>query len=164
MDIDFGEDQPKGWSITDDGVMGGLSEGNAFYTDTSLVFYGDVSLDNNGGFSSLNSEYGNYDLSAYDAVQIRYRSKGVQKAFRFNVHYEWWKPSYRSVIPETDGEWSVLDIALNDFKEYRRGYPTGNVLENNEKSNVKRMGFITGEKKAGPFTFEIDYIRFTKGI
>ena len=54
--IDFGKKKDgRNWQVVNDGVMGGLSEGEAQLTDDSVVFKGNVSLDNNGGFSSLRS-------------------------------------------------------------------------------------------------------------
>ncbi len=39
------------WRIIDDGVMGGISSGNfKIDSDGNGVFYGTVSLENNGGF------------------------------------------------------------------------------------------------------------------
>jgi len=54
------------WGVTDDNVMGGVSQGsvevmdvasNASREEQVLVFSGEVSFDNNGGFSSASSHY-----------------------------------------------------------------------------------------------------------
>ena len=43
-----------GWIIVDDNVMGGRSEGNISVNDKGYgIFEGEVSLENNGGFSSM---------------------------------------------------------------------------------------------------------------
>ena len=41
------------WSIVNDDVMGGVSQGSAQAVDDVLLFKGDISLENNGGFSSV---------------------------------------------------------------------------------------------------------------
>merc|ERR1711893_216078 len=41
------------WSIINDDVMGGVSQGSAQAVDDVLLFKGDISLENNGGFSSV---------------------------------------------------------------------------------------------------------------
>jgi len=62
--IDFGKEK-KGryWNVVNDGVMGGLSKGSKKITKNSLLFMGEVSLDNNGGFSSLRKSFSEVDIS-----------------------------------------------------------------------------------------------------
>lgn len=45
----------EGWSVINDTVMGGVSTGQIAVTDGDLVFTGELSLDNNGGFASVRS-------------------------------------------------------------------------------------------------------------
>ena len=48
--VDFGKNKDgKEWRVVNDGVMGGLSRGSLALTDNSILFKGEVSLDNNGG-------------------------------------------------------------------------------------------------------------------
>ena len=61
------EPQITAWQVVDDGVMGGLSKGN-FKSDKkkgNLIFAGNLSLENNGGFSSIRSNPLLIDLSAF---------------------------------------------------------------------------------------------------
>lgn len=44
-----------GWRVTNDTVMGGVSNGELTWTDGALVFTGQLSLANNGGFASIRS-------------------------------------------------------------------------------------------------------------
>jgi hypothetical protein len=54
--FDFGSGTPAdGWGVVNDTVMGGVSSGQLALTDGVLVFTGDLSLDNNGGFASIRS-------------------------------------------------------------------------------------------------------------
>lgn len=48
-----------GWYTQNDTVMGGVSKGTATWDAAQLVFAGDLSLDNNGGFTSLVSPIDN---------------------------------------------------------------------------------------------------------
>ena len=43
------------WSVVNDTVMGGVSSGRLAVADGMLVFTGELSLDNNGGFASVRS-------------------------------------------------------------------------------------------------------------
>lgn len=52
--FDFETSQSSdGWSVVNDTVMGGVSSGQVVLSDGSLIFSGELSLDNNGGFASL---------------------------------------------------------------------------------------------------------------
>ena len=52
--FDFAEPgSVEGWANVDDTVMGGVSASSATWEDGALVFGGFVSLDNNGGFTSV---------------------------------------------------------------------------------------------------------------
>jgi len=84
--IDFGKEK-KGryWNVVNDGVMGGLSKGGKKITKNSLLFMGEVSLDNNGGFSSLRRSFSEVDISNYNDIEIRYRSSGISFAFSLAV-------------------------------------------------------------------------------
>ena len=53
--VDFDEDSTlANWAVVNDGVMGGESQGK-FYIDTegNGIFEGTISLENNGGFASI---------------------------------------------------------------------------------------------------------------
>ena len=66
----------NGWQVEDDVVMGGRSRGS-FTRDKAghAVFRGEVSLDNNGGFSSVQCYFDPLDVSDYrNAVADFYSS------------------------------------------------------------------------------------------
>jgi NADH dehydrogenase [ubiquinone] 1 alpha subcomplex assembly factor 1 len=43
------------WNVVNDTVMGGVSSGELTWVDDAMVFTGELSLDNNGGFASVRS-------------------------------------------------------------------------------------------------------------
>ena len=53
-----------------------------------------------------------------------------------------------------------MTIQLADIEEYVVGRATGSYMDKESLAQTIRMGFITNEKRAGTFDFEIDYIRF----
>jgi Complex I intermediate-associated protein 30 (CIA30) len=54
--VDFPDaDSVAGWSVQNDTVMGGVSNSRTEWADGQMIFAGDLSLDNNGGFCSLRS-------------------------------------------------------------------------------------------------------------
>ncbi len=158
LKIDFGKDKSgSDWWVINDGVMGGLSEGNALLTDSSVKFEGYVSLANNGGFASMKSEWTNVDLSAMDTIEIRYKSSGIQLAMTLENHYNWWQPYCKFNLPSTSDTFSTIQFSLKDFDEYRVGRKTGVKISDQQLSEIVRIGFITNEKREGTFDFEVDY-------
>lgn len=159
--IDFGKEKDgRNWQVVNDGVMGGLSEGEALLTDNSILFKGTVSLDNNGGFSSLRSNFSRKELSNYKQVEIRYRSKGISLAMTLSVSRRWYIPNYKSNLASTQGTWKTITLTLNEFGKYYIGRAMNEKLNSDTLGEVIRLGFITDEKKYGDFEFEIDYIEF----
>ena len=160
-EFDFGiEKSGEEWNVMNDGVMGGLSEGVASLNENSLLLKGNISLANNGGFSSIRSPWGKKDLGAYDEVSIRYRSSGQVVAMSFEIYRRWWRPYYLLDLQPTDDEWKTVTLPLSSAKEISVVAPTGKSLTPEKLSKILRIGFMTHEKKASPFEFEVDYVRF----
>lgn len=160
--IDFGKQKDgRNWSVVNDGVMGGLSQGNAELTDNSILFKGRVSLDNNGGFSSLRSSFSRKQLLNYKQVTLRYRSKGISLAMTLSVSRRWYVPNYKTSLSSTNGEWKTITLPLKDFRKHYIGRPMNETIDEDALDEVIRFGFITDEKKYGDFEFEIDYMEFT---
>jgi hypothetical protein len=84
--FDFaGADAAKQWQTINDGVMGGVSEGKFQITDKkTLEFYGTLSLENNGGFTSVRSKAKKLGLKKGDALVARVRGDG--REYSMNLH------------------------------------------------------------------------------
>ncbi|MEM9364318.1 MAG: CIA30 family protein [Bacteroidota bacterium] len=159
--FDFGSKKDGiDWKPIDDGVMGGLSKGNVNLTENTLNFYGEVSLDNYGGFTSVKSPFGNYNLSGLKKVIVRYRTEGQSISISLENSEQFFRPYYKLLLPETDGEWKTLELNVSDFKQYNLGQVTETSITDEFLENVKRIGFITSKKSAGKFNIEVDYLNF----
>ncbi len=160
LTYDFGEGKDgKDWMIVNDGVMGGLSSGKVTFTETSLVFSGSVSLENNGGFTSFRAPYGRYNLEPFDKIEIRYRLTGLDCALSIDQNRRFWRPNYKMPIPTNDN-WRTLTVNLYELGEYQMGRKTGRQMSTDEARNSIRLGIITDSKEAGDFRLEVDYIKF----
>ncbi|HQV34897.1 MAG TPA: CIA30 family protein, partial [Flavobacterium sp.] len=74
---------PKDWRTIDDGVMGGLSQGKfSIDADGNGVFEGAVSLENNGGFSSVRYQSDKIKVTKVSKVRIRLKGDGKEYQFR----------------------------------------------------------------------------------
>jgi hypothetical protein len=159
MTFDFKKDMSPKWRVVNDGVMGGLSQGVLAYEKESVVFKGALSLENNGGFASFRSEPGNYDLSAYKTVTIKYRGYGGKFGLRFTTTDVYYMPYYKMLIEPTE-EWQTTTFNLRDFDQYSLLNKTGVKVSNEALSKVQRIGLIKSDKVEGKFEIEVDYIEF----
>lgn len=155
--IDFTESED--WYVLSDGVMGGLSKGRTVESKEGIVFFGSVSLANNGGFTSYRGPWQNYNFREYETVTIKYRSEGMRMAFVMETSQRFWVPNYKVNLENSD-DWLIQTFDLDDFKQYRLGNGTGKSLTQDSKDDIIRIGFITNEKRAGDFKFEVSSIDF----
>ena len=159
MNIDFNK-QTEGWQPIVDGVMGGKSEGKVTLKKGSLLFTGNISFQNNGGFSSLRNAYGSYDLSQYKEVEIKYRNSGQAFNMTLETSEYWFQPYFVTSLGGEENDWTTLRVPLNNFKKTQVGRSHTDNASEDDLSKVIRMGFINAGKKEGPFELEIDYIQF----
>lgn len=65
------------WRVVDDVVMGGESEGNFKLNENGNgVYFGEVSLENNGGFSSLRFRFNKKEISNYSKIILKIKGDG----------------------------------------------------------------------------------------
>lgn len=159
--IDFGDACGAcDWFVVVDGVMGGRSTGSLATQASSVVLSGTISLANRGGFSSIRTPYGRYDLSGFETVEIRYRSIGQSFAFTLNNFRRFYRPKFKHVLPVSNGEWRTAKLSLSDFKKVRLSQPLDESPSKEELAKIIRLGLISNDKQAGEFELEVDYIEF----
>ena len=119
--FDFADPEAiNGWQVEDDVVMGGVSRGS-FTRDKAghAVFRGEVSVDNNGGFSSVQCYFDPLDVSDYRNAVIRIKGDG--KDYRFIVESQKDARHYYVTEFTTSGEWQEIKIPLRKMYPMRRG-------------------------------------------
>jgi hypothetical protein len=143
------------WLVTDDSVMGGESSGTfKLNADGFGVFSGSVSLENNGGFSSVRYRFDKLKIKGYDKISIKLRGDGKRYQFRIKSN----SGDYYSYIStfSTSGEWQEIEIPIKDM------YPSfrGRKLDQPNFSNdyIEEIGFLIGNKKDEKFKLLIDKI------
>ena len=159
FNIDFGTHKDgSNWRIINDGVMGGVSVGEARLDENSLLFVGQLSFDNNGGFASLRSNRLNLDLRDAKFIEIKYCLEGINFAFMFEQFARFWEPYYSYPLETTNGEWVTKKVPVQNLKETRMSQYTGKTFDQNNTRSFFRIGFISDDKKEERFELEIDYI------
>ena len=112
------------WRIVDDGVMGGLSQGKREVgKDGILRFFGKLSLENNGGFSSLRTGNVKLDLGGAEGVMLRVKGDGRTYHLRFSTdaEYRGREMSFQAGFATTKGEWTEVKIPFGRFVGSWRG-------------------------------------------
>ena len=154
------EDTKLGWRIVDDGVMGGLSKGqHEIRKDGTLRFFGTLSLENNGGFSSLRSQTIKLDLSAASGIVLRVKGDGRTYQLRFSTdaEYRGGEVSFQSQFATKAGQWVEIKLPFESFVGSWRGTMLPDKKFN--PATIRRIGLLLGDKKPGPFELEVDWIR-----
>ncbi len=143
------------WYIVDDVVMGGRSEGTLIISDEgNAIFEGRVSLENNGGFSSV--RYRTEKISAEGYAAFMVRVKGDTRNYQFRVRS---RPNdYQSYIYEfeTSGEWQVIRIPFSKMYPVFRGMRLD--MPNYPGKQLQECSFLISNRKNEAFRLKIDRI------
>ena len=161
LNINFGKAQSGStWMVVNDGVMGGLSNSQAMLLENAILFEGEISLENNGGFASIRSGLTDIDLSKASNVTIKYRSTGQKVGLRLVKNDRFWLPYLKTYLPTTDWEWKTETLSMDEFSEYRLENKSERELASSDFKDIIRVGLIVSNKTEGPFKLEVDYIKF----
>lgn len=149
-----GEDKIIG-KITNDGVMGGLSKGNLKRNESgSITFSGNLSLENNGGFSLWRIAEGKWDLSDSKGVKIRVKGDGRTYKIRLatNERYRFGRVSFQADLPTKKGEWAEVTVPFSEMKASWRGRELENKFD---PAKIREIGIILADKNPGTFEMEV---------
>ena len=158
--FDFTEADPaKQWQTVNDGVMGGVSEGKFKITDAkTMEFFGTLSLANNGGFASVRTKAKKLSLEKDDTLVAKIRGDGRQYMLNLYPNKQRMAYSYRATVQTKKDEWIEVKVPLDKFEATSFGQvvrDAGAV----KPEEINAVGFMLGDKKAGPFKMEIESIK-----
>jgi uncharacterized surface protein with fasciclin (FAS1) repeats len=152
------EESIKAWMSVNDSVMGGISKGGFTRSkEGTLVFSGELSLENNGGFSSIRMKSPAIDLTGTAALVVKARGDGRTYWLDLRTKDQMPASSYRAYLPTTAGEWKEIRVPLEDFK--LQAYGQELPLKSLDRTATVGLGFTLADKKAGPFEMEIASIK-----
>jgi len=148
----------KGWRAVNDGVMGGLSEGGAAWSGRGLRFAGNLSLENNGGFSSIRKQW-KLDLSGFDGIRLRVRGDGREYQLRCNTNerFRGWPVSFSGSFRTRSKEWVEVEIPFAELKQSFRGLRLRNYPF--DPGRIEMVGLMLADKRPGPFSIEVEWIQ-----
>ena len=163
LTLDFGKGDVHGWRALNDGVMGGRSIGVVDYARNTMTWEGTVSLENNGGFSSVRSPWGLRDLSGFGSMTFRCRTTtGAPDTFTLTMetNEQWWMPYWKANFTVAS-EWSEVTLVFSDLK--KSSAMTGDLPKLwswGALDDILRIGMMKYDGTAGDFGLEVDWIRF----
>ena len=151
-------DEPA-WNAVNDSFMGGVSRGGAKLIDGSLHFRGVLSLENNGGFSSIRSGGPTRDLSAAKAIVLRVKGDGRTYRLQLatNAEFRRSRISYQAEFPTKRGEWTEVTVPLASLVPQFRGQVLSGPTLN--RTRIEEIGLSLSDGNPGAFALEIDWIK-----
>jgi NADH dehydrogenase [ubiquinone] 1 alpha subcomplex assembly factor 1 len=155
-------DAAKEWQTVNDGVMGGVSEGTFKITDKkTLEFSGTLSLENNGGFASVRTKAKKLGLEKGDTVVAKVRGDGREYTLNLYLNKPLVAFSYRATVQTKKDEWIEVKLPLDKFvaTSFGRVVKDAGPVDPGE---VNGLGFLLGDKKAGPFKMEVEWIKVVR--
>jgi len=143
------------WEIENDGVMGGNSNSNLEKSEKgNAVFKGRVSLENNGGFASVQYHFPSRNIQGYKKALILLKGDG--KAYQFRTKSNLKDRASYIYTFKTTGEWETVEIPLKEMVPVYRGERLE--LPNFSANTIQEIRFLIGNKKAEDFRLEIKKI------
>ena len=152
----------KGWQTVLDGVMGGRSTGRISTGEAgALRFSGELSLENNGGFSQIRTSVPEGTFAGTSGLLLRVKGDG--RTYQCDIRSSRLRlmaGGYQSVFKTKAGEWIEVEIPFekcvaNSFGQRLRNAPAL------DPASIESVGITLADKQAGPFVIEVDWIRPT---
>ena len=154
--FDFNKDSNiQDWKVVDDVVMGGRSNSSFTISPGHFgLFEGQVSLENNGGVSSVKYHFKKMKVAKNSVIIIKLKGDGKNYQLRIkddsNTYYSY-------IIPfTTTGEWQEIKIPVKDMYPSFRGRNLD--LPNFSEDYFEEIVFLIGNKKQEKFKLLIDTI------
>ena len=156
--FDFsGPEAVSRWQIVNDGVMGGRSTSRVISAgDKEILFQGNLSLENNGGFASMRSRPTRLDLKAGDTIVLRAKGDGRKYTFNLYVPQRRMAFSYRVEFQTVAGEWIDVKLPLDRFVATSFGRVVRGASLN--PGQVNSVGILLGDKRPGSFEILLESI------
>jgi len=153
--LDFSRSEvARTFRVINDDVMGGVSRSRRRSTDDAMVFEGEVSLENNGGFASLRGPVRFPAESA--ALLLTVRGDGQRYKLTLKLDDRTGTAQYQAafVAPR---QWQTLRFRPADFVASLRGRTV--VAPIVRLVDVQYVGLLISDKQSGAFRIELKDIR-----
>ncbi|MDX1417436.1 MAG: CIA30 family protein [Candidatus Promineifilaceae bacterium] len=147
------------WMSVNDTVMGGISS-SAVEIDSKfkrLTFSGNVSLENNGGFASIRSQWAPYNLEAFDGIAMRVRGDGNQYRLRIRTQTTGVDIAYTALFSTAKDQWQEVYIPFSEMLPLYRGHVV-HAAGPIDPADVRSFGLMVADKQQGQFSLAVQWI------
>ncbi|WEM41014.1 CIA30 family protein [Photobacterium sp. DA100] len=146
------------WQVTNDNVMGGISQGQLTFDGQSSRFWGELSLANNGGFSSISRPL--ESLSAdVDQVELVFIGDGRLYQLRLATWKNGNRITYKHDFSTIEGQRQKHVFELSDFQAVFRGRLIDGAPVLTAR-DIKQVGVLIADKQPGPFALNLIQLKF----
>lgn len=161
--LSFSGEEANKWVKVNDGVMGGRSQSEVYFSDEqTAIFAGTVSLENYGGFASVRTHPSHEPLDGYDGFTLRVKGDGKRYQLRLHTEASLDGVAYQFSFDTQPDAWIAIRAPFVEFMPVYRGRRLTNVPAL-YPAEIQQIGFLIADKQQGPFRLEIDWIRAYKG-
>lgn len=150
------------WTVVNDTVMGGRSDSTLRLRDGVVMFSGEVSLANNGGFASVRAPYTTAAGGA-KALYLTVTGDGKRYQLRLRVDQYLDGPAFVYSFQTQANQQQTWVISEQDFTLQFRGRKVSSDYQLNF-SDVRAIGFMISAKQAGPFQLGINELLFVEQV
>ena len=150
----------KGWQTVLDGVMGGRSTGRISAGEGgTLQFTGELSLENNGGFSQIRTAVAQGLFAGTKGLLMRVKGDG--RTYQCDIRSSRVRVmagGYQRLFATKAGEWIEVEIPFDEctFNTFGQRVRDAAPLD---PTTIESVGITLSDKKPGDFALEIDWIR-----
>lgn len=153
----FDRADEAGWTVTNDGVMGGRSAGFVTVENGTLRFTGTL-VTRGGGFTLVRARR-QVDLTGYAGVELRVRGNGR----RFEVELDdGSRGNGRSVSRRaafaTSAEWTLVRVPFTALRSTIFGQAVN--APPIDLARIQSVALYMADGQDGAFRLEVDYIRY----
>ena len=137
----FDPNKSRNWSFFTDGVMGGVSQGKAFFgksgSDNFVRIEGNVSTDNNGGFIQIRHSLTKSLDDDIRSISLKVRGNGERYYVFIRTSSTLLPWQFYNASFQTSKNWSVVKLNLDAFQ------PSSSFLRKTIKSSsIKSIGIV----------------------
>ena len=150
------------WRVVNDTVMGGRSRSQGREgAQGELIFEGQLSLENNGGFTSIRSS----EIAHLDerVTHIRLRVRGDGRRYRLLLRSTQTSRgvSYQHPFQTRADEWVSVELPLAAFQARWRGRSISDAPAL-RATEIRSVGFLLADRRAGPFRLSLSEMHGTR--
>jgi len=157
--LSFSQEQDiDDWQIINDGVMGGLSVGEIRIENHNFIFYGRVSTENNGGFTSV---YRPVVKMPEDLKSVKITVKGDGKPYQLRIRSNVtdYNIAYKITFATKANTLQTLSFNLADFQASFRGRVVSGAPAL-KADTISHVGYLIAAKQGGRFSLSTSSIEF----